>query len=182
MEADLAALGVQAYGAMAASFAPLPRGSIARFRLWHFPPAGPHVSWAVFEADPVTPDAGRSLARRVSWDRDRDLEALAVGPRRRPRREPTLSIMETELDTDRLRSFRVEASRLWLPMRLLGAPYVSDRRAEFGIEGFEDDARDGRPRVRMEWGRKIPVAIEGIGHWADRVRAWLLSVPGLREA
>jgi hypothetical protein len=167
---------------MAASFVPLPRGSIARFRLWHFPLAGPHVSWAVFESDPLTPGVGRSLARCVSWDRDHDLEELAVGSRRRPLRDPTLLVTDVELDTALLRSLRAAAARLWLPMHFLGAPYVSDRRAEFGLEGFEDDSRDGHPRVRMEWGREVPVAIKAIAHWADRVRRWLLSVPGLRGA
>jgi len=179
---NAAELGRQAYAAMAASYAPLPRGLVASFRLWHFPGEGPDSSWVVFHAAQDDPHGGSPLARRVVWDRAGDLRRLEESLRRKPSRRPTLKTTEAGLDPAILGNFMKEAGRLQLPRRRLVRPYVSDFRTEFGLEGFDLEGRDGRPVVRMEWEEPAPLALEAVAHWSDRVRAWLVSVPGFRES
>ncbi|HVE40331.1 MAG TPA: hypothetical protein VNM14_10615 [Planctomycetota bacterium] len=158
---------------MAASFSPLPRHLVASFRLWHYPNAGPQSSWAVFHGRVDDPMAGAPRVRRLVWDRDADLERLALGTRRRPQLEPTLTRVETEIDGHLLSAFMRSAGRLSMPRHRLTRPYVSGQPPEFGLEGFDLEGRDGRPVVRMEWERNPPLQMEGVAGWADQVRDWL---------
>lgn len=170
---NTADLARKAYPAMAASFTPVPAHRVASFRLWHFPETGPQTSWVIFHGRAGDPDAGPPLVRRVQWDRDGDLERLRNGIRYRPLLEPTLSIAETEVDARVLEEFMSLASGLGLPRQQLKRPYLSEQRAEFGLEGFDLEALDGRPVVRLEWGIHPPLQLEAIVGWAGRVRAWI---------
>ncbi len=158
---------------MATSFSPLPKNLIASFRLWHYPAAGPQSSWAVFHPRVDDPMAAAPRVRRLLWDRDADLERLALGPKRRPRLEPTLTRREADLDAHPLAAFMTAAANLTMARARLTPPYVSGQPPEFGLEGFDLEGRDGRPIVRMEWGRNPPLQMEGVAGWADQVRSWL---------
>lgn len=175
-QAGAVELARRAFAAMAASFAPCPEHLIPSFRLWHYPPAGRQVSWVIFHGSIEDPQSGVPIARRVDWDRDGDLERLELARRRRPSLEPTLAITEGGLDAPRLARLMDEASGLGLPRDRLVRPYLTDHRAEFGLEGFDLEGRDGRPIVRIEWDRIPPLQLEGVAGWATRVRHWLARV------
>ena len=160
---------------MADSFAPCPPHLVPSFRLWHFPPAGPQTSWVVFHRRVDDPLSEAPIVRRVVWDRDADLERLNLGTRRRPSLKPSLTITEAELDAAMLARLMDEATGLGLPRQRLVRPYLSDQRAEFGLEGFDLEGLDGRPIVRIEWGKNPPLQLEAIAGWAARVRRWLTS-------
>jgi hypothetical protein len=158
---------------MAASFAPPPRNLIASFRLWHYPAAGPHSSWAVFHGRADDPLDRAPRVRRLVWDRDADLERLALEAKRRPRLEPTLTQVEAEVDSRALSTLMKAAGTLRMPRQRLTRPYLSGQPPEFGLEGFDLEGRDGRPIVRMEWPRNPTLQMEGVAGWADQVRDWL---------
>jgi len=160
---------------MADSFAPCPAHLIPSFRLWHFPPAGPQTSWVVFHGRVDDPVSGTPIVRRVVWNRDADLERLEMRTRRRPSLTPTLTITENDLDAGRLARFMREADGLDLPRHRLVRPYLSDQRAEFGLEGFDVEGTDGRPIVRIEWNRTSEAPLVAIAEWTARVRQWLTS-------
>ncbi|MBI3855203.1 MAG: hypothetical protein HY293_05880 [Planctomycetes bacterium] len=69
-----------------------------------------------------------------------------------------------------------EAGGLGIPRQRLVRPYLTDQRAEFGLEGFDVEGRDGRPIVRIEWDRVPPLQLEAVAGWAERVRDWLRGV------
>ncbi len=60
-----------------------------------------------------------------------------------------------------------------IPRGSLGRPYVSEQRPEFGLEGYDVEGRDGRPRVRIEWDREPSPLLRPITEWARQVRDWL---------
>ena len=113
------------------------------------------------------------MVRRLVWDRDADLERLELGTRLKPVLEPSLSRTEAEVDATRLARLMAEATGLGLPRDRLIRPYVTEQRAEFGLEGFDLEGRDGRPIVRIEWDRNPPLQLEAVAGWAERVRLWL---------
>jgi hypothetical protein len=158
---------------MAASFSPLPPHLIASFRIWHYPAAGPQTSWAVFHGRVDDPQAGAPRARRVVWDRDADLERLALGAKLRPQLDPSLTRVEADLESRALGAFMKAAGGLTMPRHRLTEPYVAGQPPEFGLEGFDLEGRDGRRIVRMEWERHPPLQLEGIAGWAAQVRRWL---------
>ena len=161
---------------MAASFVPCPAHLIPSFRVWHFPLAGPHVSWVVFHGRVDDPVSGAPRMRRLVWNRDADLERLELGRRRKPVLEPALSTDETEIDSVRLSSLMEEVSGLTLPRDRLVLPYLTDQGMEFGLEGFDVEGRDGRPIVRLEWGPLPAQGFEAVARWTLRVRQWLGQV------
>ena len=170
---DLTELARQAYAAMADSFSPCPAHLVPSFRLWHFPLAGIHHSWTVFHGRLEDPITRVPRLRTLSWDRDTDLERLELRTRVKPRLEPSLTVTEGEIDGVRLAELMAEVSRLRIPRDCLGNPYLTDERAEFGLEGFDVEGRDGRPIVRIEWDRDPPLEMAALAEWADRVRRWL---------
>jgi len=170
---DFLELSRRAYEAFALAYTPGPPELIPSFRVWHYAAAGPLVSWVVFQCRVGVSRATNPIVRRTTWDRDSDLERLAIQTRRRPRLDPTLATTEAELEEGRLARFVEEASGLSLPRRSVGRPYVSEERPEFGLEGYDVEGRDGRPRVRIQWDRLHPLGLRPIVEWAERVRDWL---------
>jgi hypothetical protein len=169
--AELARL---AYRAMAASFFPTPPHLIPSFRVWHCPAAGPHTSWVIFQPRSDDPVGATPIARRLVWDRDRDLERIELGGRLRPKVEPSVVATESELDGEILSRLMDEAGRLSLPRHRLAQPCLMEQVAEFGLEGFDRELREGaRPVVRIEWDKNPPLQLEAMAGWADRVRQWL---------
>ncbi len=160
---------------MADSFDPCPAHLIPSFRLWHFPPAGPQTSWVVFHGRVDDPVSGTPIVRRVVWDRDADLERLELKARRRPSLKPTLTITEADVDAGTLSRLMKKADGLDLPRHKLVRPYLTDQRAEFGLEGFDLEGSDGRPIVRIEWTRTPLPSLAQIAEWAAEVRQWLTS-------
>lgn len=173
---DAVEVARRAYAAMAGSFSPCPAHLIPSFRVWHYPAAGPQISWVIFHRRLDDPLGEVPVVRRLIWDRDRDLECLGAGLRRRPRLEPALSMTEAELDAALLAFLMSEAGGLALPRHRLVPPYVTDHRPEFGLEGFDVEGWDGRPVVRIEWDRNPPLQLEAVVGWTARVRDWLRQV------
>ncbi|HLF95166.1 MAG TPA: hypothetical protein VJB14_16995 [Planctomycetota bacterium] len=175
---DFLELSRRAYEAFALAYTPGPPELIPSFRVWHYPAAGPLVSWVVFQCRVGVSRATNPIVRRTTWDRDSDLERLAIQTRRRPRLDPTLATKEAELEEGRLARFVDEASKLAVPRGSVKTPYVSEQRLEFGLEGYDVEGRDGRPRVRIEWDREPSPRLWPITEWARQVRDWLrVSLP-----
>lgn len=173
---DFLELSRRAYEAFALAYSPGPPELIPSFRVWHYPSAGPQWSWVVFQCRVGVPRGVLPVVRRLRWDRDGDLERLSLPTRRRPSLDPSLSRSEAPLDEATLARFVEEASRLSLPRGSVERPYVSEHRAEFGLEGYDVEGRDGRPRVRIEWDREPSPRLWPITEWARQVRDWLGSV------
>lgn len=172
LDRDAAELALRAYRCMAGSFVPCPAHLLPSFRLWHYPVAGPQVSWSVFHGRIEDDLSDTPMVRRVAWDRDGDLERLELGIRLRPGLHPTLAMTELKLDAAVLALRMEEVTRLGIPRASMTRPYLAHQRAEFGLDGFDLEGRDGRPIVRVEWSRNPPPMLEGISGWAARVRQW----------
>lgn len=151
VDRDFIELSRRAYLALARAYTPGPAFLIPSFRLWHYPPEGPQVTWVVFQCRPSTPGDASPVVRRIRWDRDADLGRCREKRRRRPRLDPTLAADEARLHESLLTTFMDEAATLGLPFGQLIRPYLSDVRKEYGLEGYDVEGRDGRPIVRIEW-------------------------------
>jgi hypothetical protein len=158
---------------MDSSFVPVPPHLVPSFRIWHFPPAGLHLSWTVFQRSRRDPVPAVPLVRRIAWERDRDFEALELPRRRRLPLEPTLRVTEHPLDPGGLFARVETASGLPLARSMLKRPYVAEIRREFGLDGFDVEGNDGRPVVRLEWDDPVPADLVPLARWAADLRPWL---------
>ena len=170
---DFLELSRRAYEAFALAYSPGPPELIPSFRVWHYPPAGPQQSWVVFQCRVGVSRGVLPVVRRLRWDRDGDLERLSLPTRRRPSLEPSLTRSEAPLDEARLAGFVQRASGLNIPRGSIVTPYVSGERPEFGLEGYDVEGRDGRPRVRIQWDRLHLPGLRPIVAWAREVCDWL---------
>ena len=169
-------LSRRAYESFSGSCFPVPKDLIPSFRIWHYPLAGPHVSWIVFQCRLVVPKGLFPMVRRLVWERDADLERLKLGTRRRPNLDPTIVMTETTLDEASMARFVDKATGLTVPLFNVIHPYVSERRPEYGLEGYDVAGRHGRPVMRIEWDRKHHVGLNSVADWAEQVRDWLRAV------
>ncbi len=77
--------------------------------MWHYPAAGPQVSWVVFQCRVGVPFGVFPRVRRLTWDRDADSERLSLQTRRRPSLDPTMVRIEAPLEEAKLARFVEEA-------------------------------------------------------------------------
>jgi len=80
---------------------------------------------------------------------------------------------EHPLDPDRPAELCSQVSGLPFPRKLLARPYISERRPQFGLDGFDVEGIDGRPIVRVEWDEPPGPGLRPIAAWAASVRLWL---------
>jgi len=169
-------LSRRAYEAMAASLDPSPPNLIPSFRIWHYPAAGPQLSWVVFQARADDPLDQVPRVRCVRWDRDADLERLALAHKRRRNPAPSIRISEADLDPKILAEHVAKVKAFSAPRSSMGHPYLSDHHPEFGLEGFDVEGNDGWPIVRIEWERDPDLTLSRLAKWAEGVRSWLRGV------
>lgn len=124
-----------------------PAGARPFFRLWHFPPGEPWITWILFQLP-----KSNGLLREIRWTR-----------------EEGFSTRERPLPDEDLLALRRQAEHLELDLGEVSPTLAS---SEFGIEGFPEIDRNAIVR----WDRPVPSTLGGIAAWHSRTRARFASI------
>ena len=128
-----------------------------QLRLWHYPPAGVHVSWSILL--PVREyRAKKAIVREASWNPSRERKRAAGV-------DPDVRLRHALIDWKDLSSYLDEAAGL----RAEAAAPMPPGKTSRGLEGSRSFAH-----VRLEWSGRGPRAWAPLIGWFERFRELLV--------
>jgi hypothetical protein len=172
-DSRFALLERRAIGALEDAVHRVPSHLVPSFRLWHYPPVGPWISWVLFVPPELDFRNGEARVRALRWDADGDKEKIALSLRRRPSGNPSIVEAEAPLEPGVVEQLFRLASECGLVLREILPSYARPTLTEFGIEGYVIRSRPSR----VEWGRPVPPGLGVIAAWYSRARAAFENAP-----